>query len=201
MRSMYRLRWYLAYMKPITNVYRTSFWMDVAKKYQGHFIRKRLKNSEVLRLKLGAYECDIDVFREQDLQEYTRFMCTLGKNKGFFFEITTKGAERKLFSSHKTKNLVLPEFDAEYNYKTNDNKRLKSVLLFENFRDDFYLYEEIHLGLRTEQRFLGTFHPLGRNEIYFRIKGDIVKSEKIDAIICLMSKLIRALEAQKLISP
>lgn len=126
--------------------------------------------------KSGPWELILDTYSRRnrhdnfnDVEEYTRIRAPYENHDGFICEVYDSSFLSIIGKLVGMQDIEIGDnlFDKRFIIKANDDVKMLGLLKQDRVRELIQLHSNVHLKVNSDQRILGSYHPEGRNEVYF----------------------------------
>lgn len=126
-----------------------------------------------------------------DVEVYTRIRAPFENHDGFICEVYDPSHLSIIGKLFGMQDIEIGDelFDDRFIIKSNNDIKMMLLLKPKRIRELLLLHSDLHLKVNSEQRPLGSFHPEGRNEVYFetnRIISDLDTLRSLSELITLL---------------
>lgn len=171
-----------------------AIWNEISEKLNGVKINPETcisrgltveKNGLQIRLGLRWENLDGD----ERGTEITRISAPYKNITGFHCEIYKEGLFQSLGKMLGMQDIQIgsKEFDRQFIFKSNQPEVLRHILDDQELVEEISRHKNMRFMVKTENRFLGSFHPAGVDEICFEEEGVITDINRLESVFNLFS--------------
>jgi len=126
-----------------------------------------------------------------DVDVYTRIRAPYENHDGFICEVYDSSFLSVIGKLFGMQDIEVGDeyFDDRFIIKANNDTNMMLLLKQDRIRELIKLHSNMHLKVNSDQRALGSYHPDGRNEVYFetnRIISDLDTLRSLNELFILL---------------
>lgn len=193
--------------KPKRELQAKLAWENFAHKVNGsHTQEKHTKFGRIIS-NTGPWVFILDTFPRADHTDesslrsiwYTRMRAPIENSEGFLYTVYSSTFVSEIGKLLGMQDVTIgePLFDDQFIIKSNDENRAQSILGNEKITSSLMLFPKVQLRIKTENRFLGSFHPDAGNEVYFETERVISDTTRLESLYTMFEEVLYALDDTK----